>query len=807
MNWKPITGALLISSMLLPYNIIGCAGTEDPYDYYTSFFSQALNPDEQLRPFYYTSYRFLYDEAEPVSTKEITSAEWNSYTGPEVPVKDIRSFILKYNYQQLANLYAHIEKKQALKVPDSVRNNQFSKWLIRTNDKEALGYIMYAKQVEPFVTGDEDMWEEFNRDSVKMSRLIKNGIQLWTAAKNDFIRLRYGYQVMRLAHYSGRYTDCSSFYDLYIKNNKTNSVVQDLCTSLRAGALRHTGKQAEAAYEFSKLFGKTKIKRLSNFMSFQFSTRKEETGRMNINDVLVFCKSNQERASVQAMYALHGQESKLEALQSIYQTDPAHPLLSFLVTREVNKLEEKYLHPSLQVAKGEKLMYSWQITGWDNDNPDYDSIYSASGQDARQLLQFCKQLAADPAIGKTGFYHIAAGYIAYMLQDLQQAKELLAAVKKERLSAKLNDQWMLTNLLVTLNSQPTIDAAFEEQLLPSVAWLQQKGQQDDEWKKFYRNLMNELLAVRYNKQQNRIMEALCRGNAEKIYQFPDEDYNFYGAGVAISFIRSKLNSSETEGLYALLQSTRKSNWELFLVNNTNFSKEDICDVVGTASLREQNYAKATAWFSKIPAAYYQQEPYATYLAANPFADLLYDTHAPTAQDTVRFTKLDFVKKLQALEAQAANGTNEQKAAALYQMANAFYQMSYWGNSWMLVEYNWTGNDGLRTIHQPGTWQHEYYSTSRAEQLYLKVKELTTNKNLQARCVWMAAKCAQKQNTVPNYYDYLTNYDAYEQAQVLFGKQIRSNRYFELFRNGYRETPVYKEVFNTCTYFADFVQGK
>jgi hypothetical protein len=808
MNWKLITGSLLLNSLLLlPYNIIGCADWEDPYDYYTSFFSQALTTDEHLRPFYYTSYRFLYDDIEPVSTKDTTSAEWKSYTGSTVTETNIRSFILKYTHKQLANLYAHIEKKQALTVPDSVRNNSFSKWLIRTKDKEALGYIMYAKQVEPFVTGDENMWDEFNRDSVKMSGLIKNGIQLWTAAKNDFIKLRYGYQVMRLAHYSGRYTDCIAFYDLYVKNNKTNSVLQDLSSSLRAGALRHTGRQTEAAYEFSQLFGKTKIKRLSNFMSFQFSTRNEETGRMNINDVLAFCKTNQERASVLAMYALHGQESKLEALQSIYQTDPAHPLLNFLITREVNKLEEKYLHPSLQVAKGEKLMYSWQITGWDNDNPDYDSIYSASGQDARQLLQFCKQLASDPAIGKTGFYHIAAGYIAYMLQDLQQAKELLAAAKKESLSPKLKDQWMLTNLLVTINSRPTIDEAFEAELLPSVEWLQLKGQNDEEWKKFYRNLMKEILAVRYNKQQNRIKEALCLGNAEKIYTIPDEEDVYYGAGAAIRFVRSKLNSTETEGLYNLLLATQKSKWDIFLVKNTNVSKEDVCDAAGTAWLREHNYSKAAGWFSKIPAAYYKKEPYSSYLAANPFADLLYDTHAPTSQDTIKYTKLSFAQKMQSLEVQTTRGTSEQKAAALFAMGNAFYQMSYWGNSWMLVEYGWSGNDGLHNTHQPGTWKHEYYSVARAEQWYLKAKELTSNKNFKARCMWMAAKCAQKQNMAPKYDDYLTNYDAYEQAQILFGKTLRKNRYFETFRKENSETSVYKEVFNTCTYFSDFVQGK
>lgn len=174
MNWKHSISAFMISFLLaFPYNIIGCSGGDDPYDYYTSFFSQSLSTDEYLQPFYYTGYRFLHDETEPVATKEITSAEWIAYATNEATKKDVQNFVLKYAYKQLSTLYFHIEKAQPLAVPDSVKQNSLSKWFIKSKDLEALGYLMYAKQVEPFVTGDENPWADLNRDSAKMGNSSK----------------------------------------------------------------------------------------------------------------------------------------------------------------------------------------------------------------------------------------------------------------------------------------------------------------------------------------------------------------------------------------------------------------------------------------------------------------------------------------------------------------------------------------------------------------------------------------------------------------------------------------------------------
>ena len=48
-----------------------------------------------------------------------------------------------------------------------------------------------------------------------MAKLIKSGQQLYAVAKKDLFKQKYAYQVLRLAHYSGRYKDVINWYDEY----------------------------------------------------------------------------------------------------------------------------------------------------------------------------------------------------------------------------------------------------------------------------------------------------------------------------------------------------------------------------------------------------------------------------------------------------------------------------------------------------------------------------------------------------------------------------------------------------------------
>lgn len=795
MNWKIFTIVCVNSALILfPYNIIGCASSDaDPHDYYVSFFHNSVSGTSGYEPFYYTNYQFLYETQEPVNTAEVTSAEWTGFGGNSFTVNDAYRFVCRFAHKDLSNLYYHLEKNQPLSVPDSVKKNGMTQYFLQQKNLEALGYIMYAKQVEPQVTGDWNEWEPISRDSTKMARLAKNGQQLMAVAKSDFIKLRYAYQVIRLAHYSGRYADCIKGYDDWIKPNATVSVLHELSLGLRAGALLRTGNKQEAAYTFSQLFATGKMKRVANYMSFDWCTsRLDENSRTTS---LSYCKNNMEKANMLGLFVLGSNKEELKAIRQIYTLSPQAAILPVLVTREVNKLEEYFFTPSLGFAQGQDKVY----IGY-NEVLANDKEYKNWQNECIALIDFCK---TSTNVTNRGFYQLAAAHLAMMAGDNAQARTLLDNIQAGSLSQLQKDQWAMTSLLVTINSKKEIDAAFEKELFTSLSWLEKKAATDREFAKFYRRLFADVLSAKYKliKNKNSVKFMLCSGVADNIHQqYIKDGWGYYPH--TLYDLRTKLDAKQVQELIQLVESKQLSEFEKFLVSKCTFGKNELIDLAGTTWLREHNFTEAEKWFKKLPSFYYDVDPYKTWMAANPFADLLMDTHAPTKQDTVKYTKLSFTQKMMRLEKElAATNDKEKKALLYYELAKGFYHMSYWGNSWMLVQYDWSGSEGDYPDQNNTSKKanNNYYSTGKAKAHYLAALSNTVNKNFQARCIYMAAKCDQKQvGNIPWNSSELTTW------VLNFDKR---NNYYSQLKTNFSTTPFYKEAFNTCSYLRDFVRNK
>ena len=352
-----------------------------PYDYFVSFFHKDLSDQKGYEAFYYTNYQFLYDSNEPVNTAEATSAEWVGYSGNKFSNKEAYSFVCEYAQRDISTLYYHIEKNQPLNIPDSMKKNEMTRFFIASKDLEALGYLLYAKNVEPNVTGNWTSWEPVERDTVKMAKLIKNGQQLYGAAKKDFIKLRYAYQVTRLAHYSMHYDECIRLYNDLIKVSPVNSVLKDLSLSLYAGALMRKGEKNQAAYEFSKLFSKSGLKRVSNYMSFDWCVSRLDA--YDRKQCLALGRTEAEKANIIGLFVLGSNRNELEALKEIYRLDPLSSILDILTIREMHKLEENYFTPSLQFDKGEKAF----SLGY-NEVTSSDTTYIAFQNEGKTFYRF-----------------------------------------------------------------------------------------------------------------------------------------------------------------------------------------------------------------------------------------------------------------------------------------------------------------------------------------------------------------------------------------------------------------------------------
>ena len=332
MFWKKSL-AILANLFLLvfPYNIIGCADTGNPYDYFTSFFDPKLGNHSELKPFYYT-YEFLYSRDEPTDQWQKTAEDWISYAGTQASVKEAKDLTGNYSLPVLESLYAMAETGKTTKLSDSVMRNRLVSQLNSSKDLEAIGYLIFLRKIQPFVQ-IEDEWNPPPRDSVKMASWVKNGSSLFNAAKKDFFRQRYAYQVTRLSHYSGNYDAALKWYDKE-SVNKISSSVHELSSALRAGALYRRGDKAQAAYHFCQLFAEGKLKKISNYYGYHVYTNSIPTAM-----ILGYCKTDKERANVLATIAMGNPSLDLRTLERISRLSPGDSVLDMLAVREINKLE------------------------------------------------------------------------------------------------------------------------------------------------------------------------------------------------------------------------------------------------------------------------------------------------------------------------------------------------------------------------------------------------------------------------------------------------------------------------------------
>lgn len=797
MNWKAFITVCVSGALVsFPQNIIGCGPDADPYDYYTSFFHQNLPDAQGYKPFYYTSYNFLYDESEPVETSDILAKEWAGYCGATVTAADAKKFVTEFAWKDVNNLYFNIEKNQPLKIPDSVKRNGITNYFLQQKDLEGLGYILYAKKVEPYVSGGASYWELPARDSVAMAKMIKNGQQLLAVAKKEIFKLKYTYQILRLAHYSGRYADVIKWSDDYTANITGNSVLQPLCIALKAGALYKTGNKKEAAYLFSKAFSSSVAKRVSNYLGFKWSVN----SAAQRSDYLQLCKTNTEKAGMLGLFALGTTNNEINTIKEIYSLNAGDDVLEVLAVREINKLEEQYLSPLLQKEKGAKGFF---YSAYQNRT---DSAINENSKRATVLMDFLHGIAVKASVKNTGLFETAAAYIAYMLKDYGTAKKYLAAAEKMNLTQKVKDQWALTNILVTLNEKEKIDAAFEEQLLPSIKWLEEKAKKEipvnadyyqiNEWQKFYRNLMSEILARRYHQQGDIHKEALCIGAADKIMQRAN-DNGYYNYSNGIDFLRNNVVSKDVEKLFALMDNKQPNKLEAYLIKNNAIKKATVIDFAGTAYLRDYDYANAINWFKK------QVDKKSMAIGTDPFIDLLYDQEEGLAAE-VKFTstKLAFAEEMQRL--QKLSETDKANAAKhLYKMALGFYNMTYYGHAWKLTQYYRSGSDGYYIPENATAFTKEYYGCFKAHNYFKKAMDAGIDKNFKARCLFMMAKCSQKQIHQPQYNEYGSSYSKYEAAEAGYLKLFKNNIYFPQLKKEYGTTKFYDEAFNSCSYLRDF----
>ncbi|WP_121352300.1 hypothetical protein [Flavisolibacter nicotianae] len=805
MNWKAFTIACVsAAAIFFPLNGFTCADSDDPHDYFTSFFSRKLAAEPVYEPFYYTALLDFYDEDgywrredSMAFVNNSVAREWTAY-GKADSVKAAVQLVYKTKPAELQSLVDCIRSGKP--IPASLAKNALARNLVRDKKTEAVNYLVFATQTEK-VSSSTD-WEANLHDSLQIDKFIGEANAAFANAKDPFLKNKYAFQRCKLAFYNNRFTDCIRWYDDYFTESSTAAVAQ-LALSYKAGSLFRTGKLAEAAYTYSKAFLLSDQNKKSNYLGFLWAS--DFCNQDLIPAYTALCKNTKEKAGMTALFGLYGTGYRLDVLQKLHQLDPSSTFLPLLATREINKLEEQYLTPLLDKEKGGKSLYGSWI--WNED----DST-KAKADDRAQVVktaQFFETLLNEKSLPHRGLYGAGAAYLHFVNKDYEGAKTILAKASAVPVDEKTKEQLQLINLLIAANEDKTIAKERESQLLPSLKWLVQKAKTDGDYQIFCRNFFSQILAQKYEQQGSIARAALAYALSDMafLYKGKRDDYSY---GMALGFAREEMNTASLLDLYNIMTAPATET-EKFLVQNASIQRDDVIDVIGTSHLRDRNYSKAIEWLSKahklqplVESQYNYQTDKETTVNVDPFHDYLNDWQRLSKSVAVPYTKLTLAKKLQEMDTKIRSGAAvADKARLYYQYASALYNLSYYGNSWNAVAYYRTGGDWNEgTYSLP--WQKEYFGVSTAKTFYQKAYEAATDKEFKAACLFMVAKCAQRQIPRPTY-EYNSNYEAYEKADSLFQQKFKNNLLFGRFQSEFSTTRFYQYAYNRCSYLRDYVK--
>jgi len=805
MNWKKFT-AFTISILLIicvEELVHACADGPDPYDEYPSFFFNNINSAPAFTPFYYTSLLTYYtegygwyDDVRDSTIGDMNEAEWYNYTHQSVKAADIDSFIYKASYTEINN----VRNNELGKLRVGLSENTFVKWLLAHDDKQALSYLLYAKKCEPYAAEQDGHWDNNTsewkltpRDTAAMAGLVTEGLHQYKSANSDFFKWRYRYQILRMAMYSGHYQQTISLYDELIGNNNYNGIMYARCLGMKAGALYKMKNKTEAAYLYSLIFDASDEMKETALTSFNWALNG------NAQSVLPLCKTDHERAVIAIMDALYetsGQEKEgLALMENAYKLDPNVNGLNVVMTREINKTEQRYLQTTFQSIPN---AYYYQYFGA-GDKRSMDSVAHSYSNYLAGLNGFALKLANDGKLSGKAFWHLSSAYIYFMQGNYAECKKHLDISKKEKMTPIERDVHDIVYALYIIHCNGKVTAKTEADLLPYLKWIETRSDSNKRFAKVYTDLLTSVLCTSYLQQGDTVKAIFCLSRTKS-----DKESNYisdYGFMDNAGTLLEAMTIDELHKVQAFAQSSAKTPYDNWLTTHTPYSFSVLRELEGTKYIREMQFDKAVTTLKDV-----SKENLDNVVLPDILINHIQDMQDWIPSDsTVTYNKLSFAMKM--AELQQKLNANPKDGRAAYQFANGLYNMSYYGKAHHAFDYYRSSTDDHAYIttkerNKLPAYQQEYYDVKLAEKYYIQAYTSSTSPEVKARCLFMAAKCWQKSCPQANIKDPFY-YDPYYSKDYYLNSL--KNPYFNQLNNGYKKTRFFNEAYNTCSYLRDYVK--
>ncbi len=757
-NLKIFSIALISFLSIWPVQLVNsCAWDDwDIDDEYLKPLDQEIISMPEYYPFLYSEhYWYHYDnwyyyedeekEEDIFDGQGANVREWMNYFNNAVTKNEILDIVYHSNESDFSLLYEYLDGKSVV-LRDNWQNNGLIAYWKEHKGDPAISYLRFAKEVEPLVDNG-DWWYPPERDTLTMKEFKVEAIKGFLKSKDAFIKSRYLYQAMRLAHYTGAYQECIDLYDQNEKLFEKESMIKYWCLSLKAGAYWRMDKFAASSYYNSIVFDKCPSRRL--YAERDFWIDNEATWQK----CLAMCKSDHERVVLWTLTGINQNNSAIPALKEMLRLDPSAPEIELLLAREIEKMQRNYM----------------PVAWWTDVDSENAYAYKPESNDKDELFNFIKSGLNTNKVQTPAYWYNAAAFIQLINQnygDCDQYCEL--ATNSAKGNQVFADQARLLRILNKVEEYGKINPQIESGLMEDLKWLKAGTSQSagDTYKLVMYRLMH------YYNANNDVLDAeMCRASVVSyydIYEHPD--------------------MKTVDELYAFFTSKTKRPFQDFLAAQYPYDADDMLEIKGTLLMRTYNWQAAIDAFEKMQ----NKEHPMMQLPTNPFLIHIRDCHdCDFIEFPDNYTKRSFAEEMLQLEKQAAEPGGD-KAAIYHRLGNGYYNMTHFGNSWMAIDYylsTWYWEWGEFEENDD-----EFLDCTKAAEYYRKAFAASKDEEFQAMNFFMLAKCEQNQYYISDAYDY-DNQDGQKEG-------YRTN--FAILNKKYKRTEFYKQAIEECKYFDYYV---
>lgn len=677
----------------------GC-GAGDYGMYVYSFIEPKLLEEPSYRPFFFT-FQYYYDEwqGEQISQDE-NLTEWSAYFNGKCNNEDLTHVVYKSSIEDLKAVIAG-------KTPSNASSNSLYQLMLSNPDAEFLNYMIYAKSCEPYATekrqfdwweGTLDVDESYYTDA---ESLIKKGLAAFSLCKSDFLKLRYAFQIVRMARYAYKWERAIQLYEQLMPEVKqVNSFIQYWTREHYAGALYNAGKKTEANYHFAQIFDQCPSRRMPAYKSFKIKDDAEWSS------VLAMCKNADEKAALYAIRAIDPINNGVQEMKEIYKLTPKSKHLNFLLIREIQKLEYELLG-----ADYNHLRKNMSHTAYDPKTYDAYVDFPRKGSKVylAELKAFVNKCAKENKIQQLQVWQLAQGYLEFIDGNHDGAMYYFRTLQRANYGETFAQQIEIFKAAVEVDQMDKVDAATEKRIAKYVDLL--KNREPETWGvsriDSRANFLLDKMVALYAKSGQRTKAFLCKKHTlHELLSYPDLEVVTGLIALLDKDQAGQLNEFE-KSLTKPFFYQKRSEWKNEqYVEYYDGLKDDIRNMLiemkGTAYLAKNELDKAITTYETLPAAYHEQAKFPddywvsnsrerfNLSHVNPFH--LYMGSEKVRNKDKTFNKLKLAKQLKRLQERIKNGEGN-PARFNYLLGLLQYNMSYHGKAWRAIDYYKTSYPG------------------------------------------------------------------------------------------------------------------